>query len=292
MRNTVNNSAETLKKMKDDIESKDKIKKDYEELLKKNIEYLKEIEQKAMQIYEEISKSKLEEEQLYKEFDEKKKEVEDLKIVIRKLKEEQEKIKSETNETKAEIAKLKKTEKTIVEEILKNKESYKKLIEEFGFIDSFEKEMKKLNSKEDDNIQIDEENNDEGALDLDSQFEQPMKLKKINKEYSKFKDPKFMDIDLVIEELEELSQYSKEIIYESMLTSSLLKKKQHNMDAIKVYKKKVEDLKLREEDLGKTSDKHNKCRTIFDLVKKKRFEEFMEGFNTISSRLKEMYQVY
>jgi structural maintenance of chromosome 4 len=53
----------------------------------------------------------------------------------------------------------------------------------------------------------------------------------------------------------------------------------------------MEDLRHREDDLNKTTDKLSKCRKIFDLVKKKRFEEFMEGFNSISTRLKEMYQV-
>ena len=50
-------------------------------------------------------------------------------------------------------------------------------------------------------------------------------------------------------------------------------------------------MKSKEDDLNNTIDKHNKCKKIFDLVKKKRFEEFMEGFNSISGRLKEMYQV-
>jgi structural maintenance of chromosome 4 len=35
----------------------------------------------------------------------------------------------------------------------------------------------------------------------------------------------------------------------------------------------------------------NKAKNIFDCVKSRRYNEFMEGFNVISSKLKEMYQL-
>lgn len=38
-------------------------------------------------------------------------------------------------------------------------------------------------------------------------------------------------------------------------------------------------------------DKLNKAKHIFDAVKTRRYNEFMEGFNVISAKLKEMYQV-
>ncbi len=38
-------------------------------------------------------------------------------------------------------------------------------------------------------------------------------------------------------------------------------------------------------------EKLNKGKQIYDCVKTKRYNEFMEGFNLISSKLKEMYQV-
>lgn len=50
-------------------------------------------------------------------------------------------------------------------------------------------------------------------------------------------------------------------------------------------------MKTREEDFNETTDKLQKAKSIFDKVKTKRYEEFMEGYNTISSKLKEMYQV-
>lgn len=64
-----------------------------------------------------------------------------------------------------------------------------------------------------------------------------------------------------------------------------------NMNAIVIYKTKLADLKTREEDLNSTVEKLTKAKHIFECVKNRRYNEFMEGFNVISSKLKEMYQV-
>jgi structural maintenance of chromosome 4 len=37
--------------------------------------------------------------------------------------------------------------------------------------------------------------------------------------------------------------------------------------------------------------KRDECKKEYDTLRKKRLEEFMSGFNQISSKLKEMYQV-
>ena len=241
MKNTVSNAADTLKKTKEEILFKEKTISQYEDLLKKNIVELKELEEKAYSIYENISKCKNESDDLGKQFDEKRKEVEELKIIIRKMKEEQDKIKGEILDYKNDITKLKKNEKTVFEEIIKNKNSYTNLIEEFGFIDILERDIKNIKNK---SLKI-HDNEDKIYVDNDSEEDDQStpsinsKTKKTAKDYSKFKDPKYMSTDLVIEELEELSHSKEEILYESLLTSNELKTKQHNMDAIKVYKKKV-----------------------------------------------------
>jgi structural maintenance of chromosome 4 len=63
------------------------------------------------------------------------------------------------------------------------------------------------------------------------------------------------------------------------------------MSAIQQYKAKLIDLKSKEEDFNNTIEKLEKAKKVYDTVKKKRYDEFMEGFNTISGKLKEMYQV-
>lgn len=64
-----------------------------------------------------------------------------------------------------------------------------------------------------------------------------------------------------------------------------------NLDSIIQYKNKLTDLKSRENDFNATNEKLQKAKDIFDKIKTKRYEEFMEGYTIISGKLKEMYQV-
>lgn len=70
-----------------------------------------------------------------------------------------------------------------------------------------------------------------------------------------------------------------------------LEKTKPNMEAIKDYKNKLVDLKNRESDLTHTILQLTEVRDSLDHCKKLRLNEFMEGFNSITSKLKEMYQV-
>jgi structural maintenance of chromosome 4 len=248
MKNSVSNADFTLKKTKEEIILKEKTILELEDVLKNVVIELQEIEEKALLVYEAISKSKLESEELGKEFDEKKKEVEELKIVIRKMKEEQDKIKEEINEYKIEIGKLTKNENFIYEESMKIKKSYKNLIEEFGFIDTIEKEIKEIKNKSKETPHRDPETKDDDD-DYDeeesqkSQFSKRKfnsKTKKIsNHQYSKYENPIYFEKGFSSEELEELSSGKQDINYESLLIENGLKQKQYNLDAIKTYKKKV-----------------------------------------------------
>jgi len=47
----------------------------------------------------------------------------------------------------------------------------------------------------------------------------------------------------------------------------------------------------RAKDLEEITTKRDKYKKEYDRLRKQRFEEFMEGFNLISRKLKEMYQV-
>jgi structural maintenance of chromosome 4 len=40
-----------------------------------------------------------------------------------------------------------------------------------------------------------------------------------------------------------------------------------------------------------STEKRNEMRRNYDMVRKNRFNEFMRGFSTITSKLKEMYQM-
>lgn len=64
-----------------------------------------------------------------------------------------------------------------------------------------------------------------------------------------------------------------------------------NLDSIMLYKNKLIDLRSKEGDFDTTVERLQKAKDIFDKIKERRYNEFMEGYNIISSKLKEMYQV-
>jgi len=64
-----------------------------------------------------------------------------------------------------------------------------------------------------------------------------------------------------------------------------------NLDSIIIYKNKLIDLKSKESDFDITVQRLQKAKDAFDTIKDRRYKEFMEGYNIISSKLKEMYQV-
>ena len=79
--------------------------------------------------------------------------------------------------------------------------------------------------------------------------------------------------------------------YEAVMIQTQINNMKPNMGAIQQYKTKLIDLKNKETDYNDTLDKLDKAKQIYEMVKKKRYDEFMEGFNIISMKLKEMYQV-
>lgn len=63
------------------------------------------------------------------------------------------------------------------------------------------------------------------------------------------------------------------------------------MDVLKQYRKREQEFLARAQDLDAVTMKRDACKKEYDELRKKRLEEFMTGFNQISGKLKEMYQV-
>ena len=57
------------------------------------------------------------------------------------------------------------------------------------------------------------------------------------------------------------------------------------------YRECEEEYISRAKDLEEITTKRDEYKEEYDRLRKQRFEEFMEGFNLISRKLKEMYQV-
>ncbi|XP_077288755.1 structural maintenance of chromosomes 4-like protein gluon [Arctopsyche grandis] len=64
-----------------------------------------------------------------------------------------------------------------------------------------------------------------------------------------------------------------------------------NLQAILEYKAKEESYLQRANELEEITNKRNEARNIHDELRKKRHNEFLAGFNTITAKLKEMYQM-
>ena len=65
-----------------------------------------------------------------------------------------------------------------------------------------------------------------------------------------------------------------------------------NLDVLEEYKKKEADYFARLQELDDITAQRDEEKKNYDGLRKRRLDEFMTGFNTISLKLKEMYQVY
>lgn len=75
------------------------------------------------------------------------------------------------------------------------------------------------------------------------------------------------------------------------LLEAQLKEMNPNLDSISEYRKKVASYNERVDDLNSVTQERDDIKKQYDEWRKKRLDEFMAGFNTISLKLKEMYQM-
>ncbi|XP_030513204.1 structural maintenance of chromosomes protein 4 [Rhodamnia argentea] len=75
------------------------------------------------------------------------------------------------------------------------------------------------------------------------------------------------------------------------LLEAQLKEMSPNLDSISEYRKKVALYGERVDDLNHITQQRDDIKKQYDEWRKKRLDEFMAGFNTISLKLKEMYQM-
>ncbi|XP_024974942.1 structural maintenance of chromosomes protein 4 [Cynara cardunculus var. scolymus] len=75
------------------------------------------------------------------------------------------------------------------------------------------------------------------------------------------------------------------------LLEAQMKEMNPNLDSISDYRKKVSVYNERVEELNLVTNERDETKRQYDEWRKKRLDEFMAGFNTISMKLKEMYQM-
>lgn len=91
---------------------------------------------------------------------------------------------------------------------------------------------------------------------------------------------------------EELDTYViDEVQYRIEVYEGELKAKTPNLNVIDEYQKKRDVYMDRIKVLEDITNKRNEMRKLFEDIKKRRYTEFMQGFNIITHKLKEMYQM-
>lgn len=64
-----------------------------------------------------------------------------------------------------------------------------------------------------------------------------------------------------------------------------------NLTVLEEYRRRRVEYNSRKEDLDAVTGERDIVKTEVETLRKKRLDEFMSGFNIISQKLKEMYQV-
>ncbi|KAG8836353.1 hypothetical protein FRC17_005639 [Serendipita sp. 399] len=91
---------------------------------------------------------------------------------------------------------------------------------------------------------------------------------------------------------EELESFRQNVLVADVaLYEERVRTAKPNMDVLKQYRKREKEFLARAQDLDAVTAKRDACKKEYDDLRKKRLDEFMFGFNMISSKLKEMYQM-
>ena len=306
--NVLENAQKTLDKLKDEITNKEKTIEELKNRIKECENIMKQYEDDSLKLLAQMDNNNNQIKKLESQYTEQNSEIEKLKQAIANLRESKQEKENQIKEINEEIRKLNRSIASFNEKISINKKSFDKLIQEFGFIDDFDKDIKMINQgkiKKDNKDKDDEDSQNKEDLEMkdsnskdDSNDEENeegdefMPKKKANlKEYDKYFKSRELKMDYPQDEVNKLISQTKDIEYVLSLYESQIKNMKPNMQAIIEYKNTLITLRERENDLINTIEKLQKANDIYQNVKQRRQNEFMEGFNIINSKLIEMYRL-
>ena len=72
---------------------------------------------------------------------------------------------------------------------------------------------------------------------------------------------------------------------------ALVENAKPNLSVLEEYRRREEEYNGRVEELNGVTAKRDEVKNEAERLRKQRLDEFMQGFNVISQKLKEMYQV-
>ena len=307
--NVLENAQKTLDKLKDEITNKEKTIEELKNKIKECENIMKQYEDDSLKLLPQMDNNNNQIKKLESQYTEQNSEIEKLKQAIANLRESKQEKENQIKEINEEIRKLNRSIASFNEKISINKKSFDKLIQEFGFIDDFDKDIKMINqgkikkdnkdkddedsqNKEDLEMKEENSNKDDSNDEENEEGDEFMPKKKANlKEYDKYFKSRELKMDYPQDEVNKLISQTKDIEYVLSLYESQIKNMKPNMQAIIEYKNTLITLRERENDLINTIEKLQKANDIYQNVKQRRQNEFMEGFNIINSKLIEMYRL-
>ena len=307
--NVLENAQKTLDKLKDEITNKEKTIEELKNRIKECENIMKQYEDDSLKLLAQMDNNNNQIKKLESQYTEQNSEIEKLKQAIANLRESKQEKENQIKEINEEIRKLNRSIASFNEKISINKKSFDKLIQEFGFIDDFDKDIKMINqgklkkdnkdkddedsqNKEDLEMKEENSNKDDSNDEENEEGDEFMPKKKANlKEYDKYFKSRELKMDYPQDEVNKLISQTKDIEYVLSLYESQIKNMKPNMQAIIEYKNTLITLRERENDLINTIEKLQKANDIYQNVKQRRQNEFMEGFNIINSKLIEMYRL-
>ena len=300
--NVLLNAQKTLDKLKEEILNKEKTIEELKKKIKECENIMKQYEDDSLKLLASMNNNNNEIKRLEGQYTDQNGEIEKLKQAIATLREGKQEKENEIKEINEEIRKLNRTIAGFNEKIGANKKSFDKLMQEFGFIDDFDKDIKKINQgkaktgeessqNKDDDVEM-KSNKDDSEDDNEDDEDEVAPKKKTNiKEFDKYFKSKELKMEYAQDEVNKLISQTKDIEYILSLYESQIKNMKPNMQAIIEYKNTLITLRERENDLTNTIEKLQKANDIYQNVKQRRQNEFMEGFNIINSKLIEMYRL-
>ena len=303
--NVLLNAQKTLDKLKEEITNKEKTIEELKKKIKECEIIMKQNEDDSLKLLASMDNNNNKIKQLESQYNEQNGEIEKLKQAIASLREGKQEKENEIKEINEEIRKLNRSIAAFNEKINTNKKSFDKLIQEFGFVDDFDRDVKMINqgklkkgesqeesSQNKEDLEMKELNKEESNEEDNEDDDDIIPKKKANlKEYDKYFKLKQLQMEYPQDEVNKLISQSKDIEYVLSLYESQIKSMKPNMQAIIEYKNTLITLREREDDLANTVEKLQKANDIYQNVKQRRQNEFMEGFNIINAKLIEMYRL-
>ena len=99
-----------------------------------------------------------------------------------------------------------------------------------------------------------------------------------------------MGVPLTLSQCEHIAEQKLEIYEALKETENFLNKIKPNLQAIDDYKSGLRKYMLHCQELKQVENKESEMKNEYDILRRKRYDEFMRGFDIISRELKKMYQ--